>query len=103
MKTIQLIVLCFLLSINNFSQTVYQVDELRIYSWDDTAVPPDWQHDITQQFTYANGGNKETKLVTLSIPGMEVIYQNVKSYNGNNDIEIDELQYGTLHLQVVGN
>lgn len=92
MKTTNLIILCSLFSITSFSQTVYQVDELRIYSWDDTAMPPDWQHNITQQFTYENGGNKETKLLALSIPGMENIYQNIKSYNENNDIILDKLQ-----------
>ena len=93
MKTIQLIILCSFLSLTGFSQTLYQVDELRMYSWDDTAVPPDWRHDLTEQYTYENGGNKETKLVGLSVPGLENLYQNIKSYNGNNDIILDVRQF----------
>lgn len=71
-----------------FSQ-VYQVDEKRIYSWNGA---PDWKHDLTQQFTYANGGNKETKIVATSIPSMNETYQHIKTYNANNDIILDVRQ-----------
>lgn len=83
MKHFLLFVLLFLLTYLGFAQTLYQVDEKRIYDWDGA---PDWDHVITEQFTYDNGGNKETKIVGLSYPSSENIYQFIKSYNSNNDI-----------------
>ena len=74
----------------SFSQT-YKMDELRIYSWNDAAMPADWQQDFTEQYTYGNGGNKETKIVGISFPSLDNVSQHIKTYNANNDIETDEL------------
>jgi hypothetical protein len=82
----------FLISFSSFSQT-YKVDELRIYSWDDTAVPADWNQDFVEQYTYENGGNKETSSLGLSFPGMDKLYKHIKTYNANNDIIKDVFQF----------
>ncbi|WP_299557235.1 T9SS type A sorting domain-containing protein [Seonamhaeicola sp.] len=80
------IIIIFLTFFSSFSQTTYRVDERRIYSWNGT---PDWKHDITEQYTYVNGGNKATKIVATSISTMLQVYQHIKSYNSNNDIILD--------------
>jgi len=79
-----------LITFTGFSQT-YKVDELRTYSWNETAMPADWQQDFTEQYTYANGGTKETKIVGISFPSLDNVSQHIKYYNGNNDIVKDEL------------
>ncbi|MFD1613497.1 T9SS type A sorting domain-containing protein [Gelatiniphilus marinus] len=82
------IILTFLMTFSGFSQS-YKIDERRIYSWDPNKVPADWELEATEILTYANGGNKETKIVGYAMPGMELSYQNIKTYNVNNDIETD--------------
>ncbi len=81
-------ILSFFITTSSFSQT-YKVDEKRIYSWDNLSMPADWKLDITEQYTYANGGNKETKVVATSALTMQQVYQNIKTYNSNNDITLD--------------
>ncbi|MFD1161870.1 T9SS type A sorting domain-containing protein [Hwangdonia seohaensis] len=76
----------FIICFTSFSQT-YKVDEKRIYAWD--AFASDWEHNLTEQFIYANGGTKETLLQGFSMPGMMLTYQDVKTYNANNDIILD--------------
>lgn len=83
---ISAIILTFLITLTGFSQT-YQVDEKRIYSWDNFAA--EWVLDITEQNTYANGGNKETKIVATSVLTTQQIYQHFKTYNTNNNIILD--------------
>jgi len=80
-----------LLSNSGFSQTVYKVDEQRIYSWDNSI--PDWQHDNTWQFNYNNGGNKETNLLVLAVPSLEEQFQFKKTYNANNNITLIVSQF----------
>ncbi len=72
----------FLIILSGYSQT-YKVDEQRIYSWNGA---PDWVQHTTEQYTYANGGNKETSVLGLNFPGLEKSYQHNKTYNANNDI-----------------
>lgn len=82
------IVQIFLVTFISFSQT-YKVDERRIYSWNNSAMPADWKHDVTEQYTYANGGIKETKTVGYSMPGMSLSYQHIKTYNTSNNITLN--------------
>lgn len=79
------------LSYSSFSQT-YKVDEKRIYVWDNNLMPADWKHETTEQYTYANGGNKETKIVATSASTSDNLYQHIKTYNSNNDIILDVMQ-----------
>ena len=77
--------LTFFVSFPSSSQT-YKVDEKRVYSWNGA---PDWLQTFTEQYTYANGGNKETKILGLNFPSLENLYQNNKTYNANNNIIMD--------------
>jgi hypothetical protein len=92
MKQITLLTVLFLVSISFSSdaQTVYKVDEKRIYSWDGN---PDWQQHSTQQYLYANGGNKESSVLILSYPGGEALYQDLKTYNTSNNIILEVTQF----------
>jgi hypothetical protein len=90
MNALRILFFCSLFTFTSFSQT-YQIDELRIYSWNDAAMPPDWQQDFTEQYTYGNGGNKETKIVGTSFPNLDNVSQHIKTYNANNDIKTDVL------------
>ena len=92
MKNLTLLAVLFFLSFGYSSdaQTVYKVDERRIYSWDGN---PDWNQHSTEQYIYANGGNKETSIITSSFPGGEVLYQDLKTYNANNDIILEVTQF----------
>ncbi|WP_445737575.1 T9SS type A sorting domain-containing protein [Mariniflexile sp.] len=84
-------ILFFLSPVLSFSQPVYKVDEQRVYSWDNSIL--DWKHDTTAQFTYDNGGNKETNLLILQVPSLEKQFQNNKTYNANNNITLDAQQF----------
>ncbi|WOD43774.1 T9SS type A sorting domain-containing protein [Hwangdonia lutea] len=87
----------FFICFTSFSQT-YKVDEKRIYAWD--AFASEWTHNLTEQFTYANGGTKETLLQGFSMPGMMLAYQDIKTYNTNNDIILDVGQiWNSVSLQ----
>ncbi len=79
-------ILCYLSTIPCFSQTVYKVDEVRIFSWDENETPPDWTQEVVEQYTYGNEGNKETILIGLIFPSMDNVYKHIKTYNANNDI-----------------
>ena len=70
----------------SFSQT-YKVDENKIYYWFSN-----WEQQYIEQYTYANGGNKETNLLELSFPSLENIAQYNKTYNANNDIILNVYQ-----------
>lgn len=83
-------ILSFLIYYSSFSQT-YKADERRIYSWNNLAS--DWVQNFTEQYTYANGGNKETKTQRFSASGMRLTHQNLKTYNSNNDIISDVRQF----------
>lgn len=92
-------ILSILLTFSSFSQT-YKVDERRIYAWDTSLMPADWDLEFTEVFTYANGGNKETKIEGYIMPGMQIAYQNIKNYNANNDIETDLRQiWNSISMQ----
>ncbi len=90
MNALRLLFFFSLITFTGFSQT-YKVDEVRIYSNDTDAIPAEWQHDFTEVYTYGNGGTKETKIVGTSTSSPDPSSQHIKSYNGNNDIEKDEL------------
>ena len=77
------------------AQTVYKIDEKRIYSWDGS---PDWQQHTTEQYGYTNGGNKETSIITMSYPDGELLYQDLKTYNTNNDIILEVSQFWNSFL-----
>jgi Secretion system C-terminal sorting domain len=81
-------ILCCLFSLLSFSQT-YKVDELKLFSYGD----PDWNQEYTQQYTYDNGGNKETNMLVLSYPDGDKIYQVNKTYNANNDVILSVTQF----------
>lgn len=86
MKT--LLQLCLLLfTVTLTAQTVFKLDSLHQFSWDDTMM--DWKHDTRELYTYDNGGTKETNLLRLSLNlGVwENFYQFNKMYDGNNDLE----------------
>lgn len=87
-----LFILSLFLSYSSFSQT-FKVDEKRIYVWDNNLMPADWNHETTEQYTYANGGNKETNIKGYTMPGMVLAYQHNKTYNANGDIELDVTQF----------
>lgn len=76
---------------SSFAQTVYQTDVRTLYDWDNNIAVPDWKVSSIEQYTYDNGGNKETRILGLT-PSMQNYYQHIKSYNSNNDIINDLLQ-----------
>ncbi|WP_422105477.1 T9SS type A sorting domain-containing protein [Winogradskyella sp.] len=89
MKRIQLVftALIVVLSISASAQTVFKLDSIHQFSWDQVTVQ--WDHNTRELFTYDNGGNKETNLLRLILNGgiWENFYQFNKAYNANNDIE----------------
>lgn len=96
MKTLLLFcvfMFCNSLAFTSFSQTVYKLDAVKVYYWDDTSDPVGWEQQLTQNYTYANGGNKETNVLALSFPESYKTYQYNKSYNSNNDIILSTIQY----------
>ncbi|MFD0988857.1 T9SS type A sorting domain-containing protein [Mariniflexile jejuense] len=78
----------FLVAISSYSQTVYKLDQLKTYDWNSA-----WEQQFTHNYTYANGGNKETNVVVLTYPEGDVVYQSNSTYNSNNDISINITQY----------
>lgn len=82
-------ILFFLSPVVIFSQT-YKIDEKRVYSWDGA---PNWKQETFMQYSYDNGGNKETKIETFTYPSMAKLFQDIKTYNGNNNIELEETQF----------
>jgi len=76
MHTSRLFLLCLFGTILSYAQTTYKIDEKYIYSWDDPTM--DWKQDLTHQYTYGNGGAKETKLLILSYPGSQNLSQSLK-------------------------
>ncbi|WP_298535805.1 T9SS type A sorting domain-containing protein [uncultured Algibacter sp.] len=81
-----------LISLFSFSQT-YKLEVKKIYSWDTNETPSTWKHDVTEQYSYDNGGNKETKIIGYQIPSMEMIYQTTKTYDSNNNITLSVQQF----------
>ena len=76
----RLLFLFLSVSFISFSQTTYKIDEKAIYSWDDTAMPTaDWRQDFVHEYTYGNGGAKETKLVIKNFPSLEPLTQSLKT------------------------
>lgn len=82
-------VLCFLMHAFSFSQT-YKVDEKRLYNYDD--FNDIWVQNITEQFAYANGGNKETSILGLAFPSGDNRYFYTKTYDANNNIMLSVRQ-----------
>jgi hypothetical protein len=80
------IILTFLCPVLSYSQ-VDKVDETRTYFWDTSAMPADWKLNSTRQFTYNNGGNKETNLLVLDADDNKLT-QTKKSYNASNNITL---------------
>ncbi|MFD0835974.1 T9SS type A sorting domain-containing protein [Mariniflexile aquimaris] len=64
------------------SQT-YKLDVKTI--WSNFDNPEVWQQDYVEQYTYGNGGNKETKILGLVYPSLENDYQYIKTYNTTNN------------------
>ena len=89
MKQVLLKAVCILSLLSvflSFSQT-YKIDENKIYFWFSG-----WEQQYTEQYSYANGGNKETNLLELSFPNLENSAQYNKTYNANNDIILNVYQ-----------
>ena len=84
--------LCLLVVFPCASQTVYKLDQLLSYD-NDSNVPAVWEQQTTLQFTYANGGNKETKILALSFPEGDNLYQVIKTYNAGNYVQLEVVQY----------
>ncbi|MBA6151464.1 T9SS type A sorting domain-containing protein [Gelidibacter maritimus] len=82
-------ILCITMSFSGFSQ--YKVDEQRYYEWDESSS--DWEHEMTNKFTYDNEGDKETNSLFLEMPGSINQIQVNKQYNANNDITLQLLQF----------
>ncbi|TXD83084.1 T9SS type A sorting domain-containing protein [Subsaximicrobium wynnwilliamsii] len=84
---------CFVFFVpsKGLSQTVYKVDEKKIFSWDSNV--PDWEQEIIESYAYANGGIKETTILGLLFPGLETVYRFNKVYNSNNDIVTNTNQF----------
>ncbi len=80
----------FLILSNAFSQT-YKTDTRDIFSWDDVA--DDWKQETHEVYTYANGGDKETKITGYDMPGMVLAFQDIKMYNSDNNIVSEERQF----------
>lgn len=93
MKSLLLFSISMLCTLLTFSQTIYKLDAIETYEWDDISNPAGWNQQLTQNYTYANGGNKETNILALSFPESDKIYQNNKTYNNNNDITVNTTQY----------
>ncbi|MBD0823147.1 T9SS type A sorting domain-containing protein [Aestuariibaculum marinum] len=86
-KITLLLTLC--LSVSAMSQTVYRLQKIEYYDWDNTA----WVLDETETYTYENEGTKETLLLNESITnGQTQIYRHLKTYNSNNSITEDKVQ-----------
>ncbi len=85
-------IFCYFTPLSSFSQTFYKVDEKRIYTWDDFAMPAGWEQEVTETYTYGNGGIKETNILGKSFPDGDDLYQYIKTYNGNNDIVVSTSQ-----------
>ncbi|NNL80899.1 MAG: T9SS type A sorting domain-containing protein [Flavobacteriaceae bacterium] len=76
----------FTFSLMLCGQTVFKLDSIHQYSWDDGMM--DWRFDTRDLYTYDNGGDKETNLLRLNLNGVDWVnfYQFNKDYNGNNDL-----------------
>lgn len=85
-------ILFYLITFQSFSQT-YKIDLKKIYSWDTGSNPAAWNHEINDQYEYANNGDKETKILGFIIPSMEQAYQINKTYDANNNITLESWQY----------
>ncbi|WP_353780232.1 T9SS type A sorting domain-containing protein [Winogradskyella sp. 3972H.M.0a.05] len=81
------ITLVFVLSMSAGAQTVFKLDSIHQFAWDQVTMQ--WDHNTRELYTYGNGGNKETNLLRLVLNGgdWENFYQFNKTYNSNNDIE----------------
>ncbi|WP_136480879.1 T9SS type A sorting domain-containing protein [Cognatitamlana onchidii] len=79
-------------SLFSFAQN-YKIETKKIYSWDTSSNPSEWKHDVTEQYTYDNGGDKETKILAYQVPSMETIYQITKTYDANNNITLAIQQF----------
>ncbi|TBN04303.1 T9SS type A sorting domain-containing protein [Hyunsoonleella flava] len=84
-----LFILMFCYTFKGISQT-YKTDTKDIFTWNTAA--DDWELELHEVYTYENGGDKETKITGYAMPGMILTHQNIKMYNGNNDIISDERQ-----------
>ncbi len=85
------VVLFGLLLTSPCASQVYKLDEKTI--WSNFDNPEVWQQDYLEQYTYGNGGNKETKILGLAYPSLVNEYQHIKTYNtSNNTISLNLIQ-----------
>lgn len=72
-------ILSLLVSFSGYSQ--YKIEEQRHYSYENI---PEEAHEMTMKYTYGNEGDKETSLLTLSMPDSENVMRVDSQYNANN-------------------
>ena len=87
MKKITLL-LVLLIGISATSQTVYQLDHIHRYIWQDG----DWFRNTEEYYEYDNGGTKETDVLNkISVDGtnFQDNFRHTKTYNSNNSILTD--------------
>ncbi|WP_445733906.1 T9SS type A sorting domain-containing protein [Mariniflexile sp.] len=77
---------CVLMTYSGYSQPIYRVDEQRTFLWDKLSL--NWLQNETVEFTFDNGGNKETNSILFEMPGSENKIKSILTYNSNNDVTL---------------
>ncbi|MFD2823933.1 T9SS type A sorting domain-containing protein [Lacinutrix iliipiscaria] len=88
---LSILIICLLVSYTSDAQTVYQLDHIHRYTWEND----DWLRNVEEYYDYNIGGIKETNVLNkVSADGISFTdnFRHTKSYNSNNFIIEDVKQ-----------